>query len=134
MTLSAHDGIHAGASSMPAPSHDAIEPPVEVEKPWGREVIWVHGPYTAKTLVISAGKRLSLQRHEEKTETVFVHRGRPVIRIGNASTVYEPGQTVHIPAGTVHRFEAPPEADVELFEVSTPEIGDVVRLDDDFGR
>lgn len=94
----------------------------------------MHGPYTAKTLHISAGKRLSLQRHIEKTETIFVHRGTPTIRIGNTSTIHHPGETVHIPAGTVHRFAASPEADVELFEVATPQITDIVRLDDDFGR
>jgi len=96
-------------------------------------VVWVHGPYTAKTLHIVAGRRLSLQRHVEKTETIFVHRGSPTIRIGNESTVFGPGDTIHIPAGTIHRFSAP-DGDVELFEVATPQITDVVRLEDDFGR
>jgi len=122
------------APAIPEPSIEAISPPIEVPKPWGREVIWVHGPYTAKTLHISAGKRLSLQKHVEKTETIFVHRGTALIRIGNVTATYQAGQTVHVPAGTVHRFAATEDADVELFEVATPHITDIIRLEDDFGR
>jgi len=122
------------APAIPEPSIEAIQPPIEVPKPWGREVIWVHGPYTAKTLHIGAGKRLSLQKHVEKTETIFVHKGTPLIRVGNETKTYYPGDTVHVPAGTVHRFAASDDADVELFEVATPHITDIIRLEDDFGR
>jgi mannose-6-phosphate isomerase-like protein (cupin superfamily) len=109
-----------------------------VEKPWGFELVWAHTDrYAGKLLVIRAGKRLSLQYHERKDESIYVLRGRMALHLadeGGELRVHElgPGDHCRIPAGRTHRFEA--LEDVELVEVSTPELDDVVRVADDFGR
>jgi len=109
-----------------------------VEKPWGHELVWAHTDrYVGKVLVIRAGQRLSLQYHERKDESVYVVRGRMALHLADADGtvhVHElgPGEHRRIPAGRTHRFEA--LEDVEVMEVSTPELDDVVRLEDDFGR
>jgi mannose-6-phosphate isomerase len=110
-----------------------------VDKPWGHELVWAEGgPYVGKILVIEPGKRLSLQYHEVKDETILVQAGmlRLHIEDGDGNLVVEElaeGEHRHVVAGRRHRFEAGPER-VQLVEVSTPELHDVVRLDDDFGR
>jgi mannose-6-phosphate isomerase len=109
-----------------------------VEKPWGHELIWAHTDrYVGKILVIDAGKRLSLQLHERKDETILVLSGRMYLQQGGpdgtlSATELGPGDHRRIPAGTIHRFEAIETC--ELIEVSTPELDDVVRLADDYGR
>ncbi|MBI4371804.1 MAG: cupin domain-containing protein [Elusimicrobia bacterium] len=105
-----------------------------VAKPWGRELIFARAPrYAGKLLVIEKGRRLSLQLHRRKHETIYVLRGRLAIRLGTRRVVAGPGRAFAIPPGTVHRFEAP-RGRVTLVEVSTPELDDVVRLQDDYGR
>ena len=109
-----------------------------VEKPWGHERIWAHTDrYVGKLLVIEAGKRLSLQRHEVKDESIFVTSGRLRLTLEDetgAIRVEElgPGEYRHVPTGRIHRYEAIERT--ELMEVSTPELDDVVRIEDDFGR
>jgi len=109
-----------------------------VEKPWGYEDIWAETPrYVGKILVIHKGKRLSLQYHERKDESILVVRGRLRLELENDGGVLEvtelaPGESRHIPTGRKHRFAA--VEDCELVEVSTPELEDVVRLSDDYGR
>ena len=115
------------------------QPEKRVEKPWGHELIWAHTDrYVGKLLVIEPGKRLSLQYHEQKDESVFVVRGTLRLHLGPSPDEVEqvdlgPGQHCRIPVGYTHRFEALDER-VELVEVSTPELDDVVRVEDDFGR
>ena len=108
-----------------------------VDKPWGHELLFAHTDrYVGKVLVIEAGRRLSLQYHEKKDEAFYLHEGR--IRFTSevdgalVEEELEAGSTRHIPAGSKHRFEALERS--VLFEVSTTELDDVVRLDDDFGR
>jgi mannose-6-phosphate isomerase-like protein (cupin superfamily) len=109
-----------------------------VEKPWGHELIWAHTDrYVGKLLVIETGKRLSLQKHLHKDESIFVVRGKLRLVLedeGGALREIDlgPGEHRRIPTGRVHRFVALER--VELMEVSTPELDDVVRLADDFGR
>jgi mannose-6-phosphate isomerase-like protein (cupin superfamily) len=109
-----------------------------VEKPWGYELIWAHTDrYAGKILVIETGKRLSLQYHRTKDESIFVLQGRLCLELeGEDGRVEEhelgPGEHRRIPVGRRHRFSA--RERVELVEVSTPELDDVVRLQDDFGR
>ena len=109
-----------------------------VEKPWGHELIWAHTDrYVGKVLVIEAGKRLSLQRHEIKDESILVHAGRLRLYLEDDEGVVREhelaaGEARQIPTGRVHRFEAIERC--ELIEVSTPELDDVIRLQDDFGR
>lgn len=108
-----------------------------VEKPWGYELRFVRTErYAGKLLFIRAGHQLSLQFHERKDEAFYVQEGtlELVLGRGNAQTVnrLEAGGSRRIAPGTVHRFRA--VTDCLLFEVSTPELEDVVRLEDDFGR
>jgi mannose-6-phosphate isomerase len=112
--------------------------PRRVDKPWGSELIWaLTDRYCGKVITIETGKRLSLQYHEQKVESILVINGRLRLHLeddAGAMTQRElgAGDTSHIPVGRRHRFEAIER--VELVEVSTPELGDVVRVEDDFGR
>ncbi|HZC33620.1 MAG TPA: cupin domain-containing protein [Candidatus Bathyarchaeia archaeon] len=115
----------------------AIEPR-RVDKPWGHELIWaLTDKYCGKILVIETGRRLSLQYHEQKDESIHVVSGRLRLHLDDdagAMTVRElgPGDSAHVAVGRRHRYEAIER--VELIEVSTPELDDVVRIEDDFGR
>lgn len=110
-----------------------LETPQIVEKPWGREIWYAHAAgYAGKVLEVKAGKRLSLQKHEIKEETLYLLSGKVRLTYNKDSFEWEPGQAVHIPPGTVHRFEA--VEDSVLLEVSTPHLEDVIRLEDDYGR
>lgn len=109
-----------------------------VTKPWGSEEIWAHTPrYVGKILYINPNSKLSLQLHRQKEETIRVLSGRLYLHheVDTVLTVTEmvEGDTFHVPVGTVHRFEARGEA-VQLLEVSTSELDDVVRLQDDYNR
>jgi mannose-6-phosphate isomerase-like protein (cupin superfamily) len=110
-----------------------------VEKPWGHEKIWAETDrYVGKIIHISPGKRLSLQYHERKDESVLVIGGTLRLHLENESgeIVHHdlaPGEHCRVPVGRKHRFEALDEA-VDVVEVSTPELDDVVRLSDDYGR
>jgi mannose-6-phosphate isomerase len=112
--------------------------PRRVKKPWGEELIWAHAErYVGKVLVIEAGRRLSLQRHEIKDESIYVMSGRLRLWLENdagdvRAEELGPGESRRVRTGRVHRFEAIERC--ELIEVSTPELDDVVRLEDDFGR
>ena len=112
--------------------------PRRVEKPWGYEVIWAHSEsYVGKELFVREGQALSLQYHELKDETIYVQRGRIEFQIGPrdgelASEVVGPGRSFRLPPGTVHRMLA--LEDSLLLEVSTPDLDDVVRLEDRYGR
>ena len=108
-----------------------------VDKPWGHELIWAHtDSYVGKVLHIDEGESLSLQYHERKDEAFLVHEGTLELVLGAGEEqrveTLTAGQSRHIPPGTVHRFRA--VTDCSLFEVSTPELQDVVRLEDDYGR
>jgi mannose-6-phosphate isomerase len=121
-----------------APGGVAAVPSRRVEKPWGHEVIWAHtGRYAGKVIVIEAGKRLSLQVHHRKEESIYVISGRLRLHLEDDAGEMRhvdlgPGESGHVPVERRHRFEALEH--VELIEVSSPELDDVVRLDDDFGR
>jgi mannose-1-phosphate guanylyltransferase len=105
-----------------------------VKKPWGRELIFARAPkYVGKILVIEKGRRLSLQYHRKKHESLMVLRGRLGLRLGKTNKIVGPGTAFSVPPRTIHRFEAP-KGRVTLIEVSTPELWDVVRLQDDYGR
>ena len=109
-----------------------------VDKPWGHELIWAHTDrYVGKVLVIETGRRLSLQRHQIKDETILVRSGRLRLFLEDDDGVVReselgPGEHRRVPTGRIHRYEAIERC--EIIEVSTPELDDVVRLEDDFGR
>jgi mannose-6-phosphate isomerase len=109
-----------------------------VSKPWGREEIWAQTPkYVGKYLYISPGQRLSRQYHEKKEETIRVLSGNLHLELGAGENIVQltllPGEIYHVTPKTVHRFCATNE-EVVLVEVSTPELDDVVRLQDDYTR
>jgi mannose-6-phosphate isomerase-like protein (cupin superfamily) len=105
-----------------------------VEKPWGHEEWWAHTDrYVAKVLYVRHGHRLSLQYHRVKDETMRVLSGTATFILGDETLVLQPGDTVHVPPTTLHRLEAR-DGDVQVVEVSTPEVEDVVRVQDDYRR
>jgi mannose-6-phosphate isomerase len=114
--------------------------PVEtrtVPKPWGHETIWAHTDrYVGKILHIKAGQSLSVQYHERKDETVHLLSGELVYRVQMEDSLEDmhlvQGQSFRITPGTIHQMEAITDCDV--LEVSTPELDDVVRLSDRYGR
>src|SRR2546426_816189 len=112
--------------------------PQRVEKPWGHELLWAWGRhYAAKILHIEAGCRLSLQYHLVKEETLLLLSGRILVEMESPNGTMERreaamGQVFHIPPGCKHRMSALETSDV--LEVSTPELDDLVRVQDDFGR
>lgn len=108
-----------------------------VDKPWGFEIIWAEtARYVGKVLHITAGHRLSRQYHRVKEETLRVQTGEMDLEIGPAESVevrrMKEGDVFHVLPGTIHRMIA--VTDVDVLEVSTPELDDVVRLEDVYGR
>jgi mannose-6-phosphate isomerase len=110
-----------------------------VEKPWGHELIWaLTDTYCGKVLFVRAGHALSLQFHREKDESWLVQSGRAKLELGDAGQgslaeeVVGPGYAFHYSPGTVHRVTA--LEDTTILEVSTPQLDDVVRLEDAYGR
>ena len=108
-----------------------------VSKPWGEEIIFAENErYAGKVLVVRRGEILSLQYHERKDETFYLARGQARLWIEEGGeleqVVMNPGDARRVTPGTRHRLEA--LEDCELFEVSTPELDDVVRLEDRYGR
>jgi len=106
-----------------------------VSKPWGYEIIWAEtADYVGKILHINAGHRLSKQYHKIKEETLYVLSG-VLCNYGENEKIERiyPGEAFHVIPNQIHRFGAL-ENDVEVVEVSTPHLNDVVRLDDDYSR
>ena len=111
--------------------------PYRVDKPWGHELIWARTDrYVGKVLHVKAGHVLSLQYHNKKDETMHVLSGELILRTRPATELvaraFRAGESVHIPAGLVHQIEAVVDSDV--LEASTPELDDLVRLSDRYGR
>ena len=113
--------------------------PRKVEKPWGHELIWAEAErYVGKVLFVRAGQSLSLQFHRVKDESWLVQEGRAKLELGSAGDpmlsqeIIGAGATFHFRPGTVHRITA--IEDTTILEVSTPELDDVVRLEDRYGR
>jgi quercetin dioxygenase-like cupin family protein len=123
------------AHSDPEPTAPKREPtgPKIVDKPWGREVWYAHtARYAGKILEVTEGHLLSLQKHRVKHETLYLQSGRMRFTLGERTFEWLPGEVVEIPPDTVHRMEA--IEDSVILEVSTPELDDVVRLEDRYGR
>jgi mannose-6-phosphate isomerase len=114
-----------------------IETLKRVEKPWGYELWWaVTDRYVGKVIHVNKGHALSLQYHNRKDETIFVWAGKILFERQEGDTLIGrelvPGDAVHVTPPTVHRMTALEDSDI--FEVSTPETDDVVRLEDRYGR
>jgi mannose-6-phosphate isomerase len=113
--------------------------PRRVEKPWGWELVWAHAEaYVGKILFVREGQSLSLQYHVEKDECWYVESGRARLELGGTGDavlnegVIVGGDAFRFRPGTVHRVTA--LEDTTILEVSTPQLDDVVRLDDRYGR
>jgi mannose-6-phosphate isomerase len=116
------------------------ELPKRVEKPWGYELWWARTDrYVGKILHLRRGESLSLQYHNVKDETIMLQSGRLLFETRPAGQEGElqklemkPGDAFHITPGTLHRMTG--LEDCDIVEVSTPELEDVVRLEDRYGR
>jgi mannose-6-phosphate isomerase len=111
--------------------------PYRVPKPWGYELIWAKTDrYVGKILHIEPGHVLSLQYHQKKDESIYVLHGEIILRIQQGETLIEramrEGEAFHIQPKLIHQFEAVLPSD--LLEASTPELDDLVRLKDRYGR
>ena len=118
---------------------DRFSVPVErVEKPWGYEIVYaLTDRYCGKILFIRKGEQLSLQFHRRKDEVIYIHEGRIELEVGEPGRtpdreVVGPGRAFRFTPGTVHRWRA--LEDTLVLEVSTPDLDDVVRLEDRYGR
>jgi mannose-6-phosphate isomerase-like protein (cupin superfamily) len=108
-----------------------------IPKPWGYELIWGKTErYVGKVLHVNAGESLSLQYHEMKDETLYVIRGKVRLELKHGdesrTVTLDVGESFHIPPRLIHRIAAVEDADI--MEVSTPELEDVIRLEDRYGR
>lgn len=113
--------------------------PVQIkEKPWGREIWFANtAGYAGKILEVKKGGRLSLQYHEKKTETQYLFSGKVKLLVGTDKNhleerILSSGDKYDIYPYTIHRIEG--LEDSQIFEVSTSELEDIVRLADDYGR
>ncbi|HEY2543919.1 MAG TPA: cupin domain-containing protein [Gaiellaceae bacterium] len=129
--------------SIDGPNYEGLDrwafEPRRVEKPWGWELIWAHAEtYVGKVLFVRAGHSLSLQFHREKDESWYVESGRAKLELGDSgdavlnTEVIAAGACFRFRPGTVHRVTA--LEDTTIVEVSTPQLDDVVRLEDAYGR
>jgi mannose-6-phosphate isomerase-like protein (cupin superfamily) len=129
--------------SVDSPNYEGLDrwafEPRRVEKPWGWELIWAHAEaYVGKILFVRAGHSLSLQFHREKDEAWYVQSGRAKLELGDSgdavlnTEVIAAGACFRFRPGTVHRVTA--LEDTTIIEVSTPQLDDVVRLEDVYGR
>ncbi len=109
-----------------------------IKKPWGEERLFAKtSKYAGKILIVRKGHRLSLQYHKSKDETLYLEEGLLKLTLGKnknslVSRMVISGENFKISPRTIHRIEALDNC--RLIEVSTPELEDVVRLDDDYGR
>ena len=101
-------------------------------KPWGYESLLHSGKFALKRIRMDSGKRCSLQHHKKKCEYIYIVRGKMRLTLGDEEQILCEGGGEYIPAGTVHRMEAMHE--LVYVEASTPELDDVVRHEDDYGR
>jgi quercetin dioxygenase-like cupin family protein len=126
-------GAPCTALEVPSVTDDVTR----VEKPWGYELHWAKTDrYVGKILHVNAGHALSLQYHNVKDETILLWSGRLKFEIQEGERLVaremQPGDRIHVAPKTVHRMTA--LEDCDIFEVSTPELHDVVRIEDRYGR
>ena len=112
--------------------------PRKVDKPWGYELVYAEtDKYAGKVIFVRKGEQLSLQYHNVKDETMYLYSGMARLEIQDAEGERQiielsPSKSYHITPGLRHRVTA--IEDCEILEVSTPELDDVVRLEDRYGR
>ena len=138
MLRTAHGGANRDRGDLDRRAIATQKQPMRrVEKPWGYELIFAHTDrYVGKLLHIEPGHVLSLQYHNKKDESIYVLSGEIILRLQQGEQLTErrvrAGEAFHIPPKLIHQFEAVTVTD--LLEASTPELDDVVRLKDRYGR
>lgn len=111
----------------------AIRSPRIVDKPWGREIWYAHeDEYAGKIIEVRRGHALSLQKHERKKETMYLFAGKLTYHLNGVDFELNAGECITVRPGDVHRVTA--LEDSTILEVSTPELEDVIRLEDRYGR
>lgn len=126
------DGFDAGEAKYKGGAGLVL--PIVQKKKWGGEAWLIYtDKYALKILYVNQGNRLSLQKHKQKEETWNIIKGSPEITLGEKVFKAKVGDIIHLPAGTIHRLSAP-DGDIEVMEVSTPELWDLERIQDDYGR
>ncbi len=110
-----------------------VKQPKIVEKPWGREV-WIANEkeYAGKILELKKGFHTSLHYHKSKKETMYVLEGKVRLKFEKNEVKLREGQSVVVNTNEIHRIIA--ETDVKIFEISTSQLDDVIRVEDDYGR
>jgi len=104
-----------------------------VAKPWGSERwLFVNKQYAAKIITVNKGHKFSLQYHRRKHESWYFYKGEAKVTLGKKVIIAKSGRIIDVKPKAVHRVEGITKA--QFFEVSTPELKDVVRLEDDYGR
>lgn len=110
-----------------------VRRPKIVDKPWGREIWYAHEErYAGKILEVREGHALSLQKHERKVETMYLQSGRVLYHLNGRDFEMKPGDCLTVRPGDVHRVTA--LADSVILESSTPELDDLIRLEDRYDR
>ena len=132
------DDLSIGSSNLESLDRWAFDVR-RVDKPWGHELIWaLTERYCGKLLFVKAGSALSLQFHREKEESWLVQSGKAKLEVGDTGEavlieeIVGAGAAFHYRPGTVHRVTA--IEDTTILEVSTPQLDDVVRLEDRYDR
>ena len=104
-----------------------------IEKPWGLEIIIEHNDsYAMKAIIVSEGEQLSLQYHNNKVESWYIADGEGIVMYDDKEIEVSAGDHFTIPQKTIHSVVA--ETDMIIIEASTPELDDIVRLEDKYGR
>jgi mannose-6-phosphate isomerase len=109
------------------------------ERPWGNyTVLSEDAPdHKVKRIVVSPGKRLSLQLHAKRAEHWFIVAGTAQVTVDGTVTELAPGEAIDIPMGAAHRIANEGSEDVVFIEVQHGTYfgeDDIVRIEDDFGR
>ena len=136
--VASHSSIPPDAEDLSTRNNMEIEKAKRVDKPWGYELIYaVTEAYVGKILFIKKGERLSLQYHREKDETIYIYQGQIELQVGLKEDglsveVLSEGDAIRLKPLVLHRMKA--LVDTFILEVSTPQLKDVVRLEDDYGR
>ena len=112
--------------------------PTTEERPWGRYIVLSdEADHKVKRIEVTAGQRLSYQRHEKRSEHWLIVSGSPVVTLDGQDFPLEPGQAIDVPTGTAHRISNPGTEQVVFIEIQRGSYfgeDDIERLEDDYGR
>ncbi len=120
------------------PDHKQAMAANVVHRPWGSYESIINGDgYQVKRIVVSPGRKLSLQYHHHRSEHWTVVSGQAHVTLNDDVVILQPDESIYIPLGAVHRIDNRGEDDIVLIEVQCGDYlgeDDIVRIEDDFGR